>query len=64
MMGPMSAIGPKRTSTFAAPTSAIGGKADMMFCGCLLLRSLLGVERTSPFAAHMSAFDHSGHQAV
>src|SRR5262245_1943929 len=36
---------------------AFGGKADMTFCGCPLLRSLLGVKRTSLFAAHMSAFD-------
>ena len=34
-----------------------GGKADMAFCGCLLLRSLFGVKRTWPFALHMSAFD-------
>jgi len=37
--------------------SAFGGKADMMFCGCPLLRSLLGVKRTCPFALHMSASD-------
>jgi len=37
--------------------SAFGGKADMTVCGCLLSRSLLGVKRTSHFAAHMSAFD-------
>jgi hypothetical protein len=29
----------------------------MTVCGCLLSRSLLGVKRTSHFAAHMSAFD-------
>jgi hypothetical protein len=37
--------------------AAFGGKADMTFCGCLLLRSLLGVERTCLFALQMSAFD-------
>src|SRR5262245_13114263 len=37
--------------------SAFGGKADMMFCGCLLSRSLLEVKRTSLVAAHMSAYD-------
>jgi hypothetical protein len=37
--------------------SAFGGKADMQFYGCLLLRSLLGVKRTSLVALHMSAFD-------
>src|SRR5262245_62220187 len=37
--------------------SAFGGKADMTGCGCLLSRSLLGVKRTSLFAAHMSAYD-------
>jgi hypothetical protein len=37
--------------------SAFGGKADMTFCGNSLSRSLLGVERTSLFAAQMSAFD-------
>src|SRR5262245_43690837 len=35
--------------------SAFGGKADMTGCGCLLSRSLLGVKRTLPFAAHMCA---------
>jgi hypothetical protein len=34
-----------------------GGKADMTLCGNPLLRSLLGVERTSPCALHMSAYD-------
>ncbi|MGB8825462.1 MAG: tripartite tricarboxylate transporter substrate-binding protein, partial [Pseudolabrys sp.] len=29
---------------------AIGGKADMAFCGISLSRSLLGVKRTCPFA--------------
>ena len=29
----MSAIGTKRTSVFAPHMSAIGGKADMTFCG-------------------------------
>src|SRR5262249_16138700 len=33
------------------------GKADMTLCRCLLLRSLLGVKRTCPFAPHMSAYD-------
>src|SRR5262245_60705766 len=37
--------------------SAFGGKADMTFCACPLLRSLLGVKRTWPVALHMSAFD-------
>jgi len=37
--------------------SAFGGKADMTLCGNPLLQSLLGVKRTSLFAAHMSAFD-------
>ena len=36
---------------------AIGGKADMTPCGCLLFRSLLGVKRTWPRALHMSASD-------
>jgi len=36
---------------------AFGGKADMTLCGNPLLRSLLGVKRTCPFALHMSAFD-------
>jgi hypothetical protein len=34
-----------------------GGKADTTFRGSPLLRSLLGVTRTSPFALHMSAND-------
>ena len=42
----MSAIGPKRTLLFAPHMSAVRGKADMMFCGNSLLRSLLGVKRT------------------
>jgi hypothetical protein len=29
----MSAIGPKQTSVFALRMSALGGKADMTFCG-------------------------------
>jgi hypothetical protein len=33
------------------------GKADMAFCGNSLSRSLSGVERTSLFAAQMSAYD-------
>jgi hypothetical protein len=37
--------------------SAFGGKADMTFCENPLSRSLLGVERTSLFAAQMSAYD-------
>src|SRR5262245_1254684 len=37
--------------------SALGGKADMTVCGCLLFRSLLGVKRTSSVAPHMSASD-------
>ena len=37
--------------------SAFGGKADMAFCESPLSRSLLGVKRTSHFAAQMSAFD-------
>src|SRR5215475_15787093 len=37
--------------------SAIGGKADMAFCGISLSRSLLGVKRTWLVAAHVSAFD-------
>src|SRR5262247_775499 len=36
---------------------AFGGKVDMTLCGNPLLRSLLGVHRTCPFALHMSAFD-------
>jgi hypothetical protein len=36
---------------------AFGGKADMVFCGISLSRSLLGVKRTSLFAAQMSAYD-------
>jgi hypothetical protein len=41
--------------------SASGDKADMTLCGNPLLRSLLGVKRTSLFAAQMTAFDPSGH---
>src|SRR5262249_53307279 len=37
--------------------SAFRCKADMTVCGCLLLRSLLGVKRTCSFALHMSAYD-------
>src|SRR5262245_35434051 len=37
--------------------SALGGKADMLVCGCLLSRSLLGVKRTCIAALHESAFD-------
>jgi hypothetical protein len=37
--------------------SAFGGKADMTQYGSPLLLSLLGVKRTSCFAAQMSAFD-------
>src|SRR6185369_7678419 len=37
--------------------SAFRCKADMTFCACLLLRSLLGVKRTWLVAAHMSASD-------
>jgi hypothetical protein len=29
----------------------------MAFCGCLLLRSLLGAKRIWPIALHMSAYD-------
>jgi hypothetical protein len=54
---PMSAIGPKRTFVFAPHMSAFGGKADMTIAACLLFRSLLGVKRTSHFAAQMSAND-------
>src|SRR6478735_5042610 len=53
----MSAIGPKRTSQVAPHMSAFGGIADMTLCGNPLLRSLLGVKRTLPFALHMSACD-------
>src|SRR5262245_2397960 len=53
----MSAFGPKRTSLVAPHMSAFGGKADMTIWACLLLRSLLGVKRTLPLAAHMSASD-------
>src|SRR5262249_32839173 len=53
----MSAIGPKQTWTSAPHMSAFGGKADMTLCGNPLSRSLLGVKRTSLFAAHMSAYD-------
>jgi hypothetical protein len=48
---------PKADSLVAPHMSAFGGKADMTLCGNPLLRSLLGVKRTSLFAAHMSAFD-------
>jgi hypothetical protein len=41
----------------AAHMSAFGGKADMIFCGNPLSRSLFGVKRTSLFATHLSAFD-------
>src|SRR5262245_34193473 len=37
--------------------SGLGGKADMIVCGCLLSRSLSGVKRTCLIAAQMSAFD-------
>jgi hypothetical protein len=37
--------------------SAFGGKADIAIVACPLLRSLLGVKRTWPFAVHMSAYD-------
>src|SRR5262245_33281648 len=37
--------------------SAFEGKADVTVCGSPLSRSLLGVKRTSLFAAHMSAND-------
>src|SRR5262245_53314031 len=53
----MSAIGPKQTYAAALHMSAFGGKADMAFCGCLLLRSLSGVKRTWVGALHMSAYD-------
>ena len=53
----MSAIGPKQTWAVALHMSAFGGKADMTIRACLLLRSLLGVKRTSHFAAHMSVSD-------
>src|SRR5262245_27237809 len=53
----MSAIAPKRTCLVAPHMSAFGGKADMRFCACLLLQSLLGVKRTCLVAPHMSAFD-------
>jgi hypothetical protein len=53
----MSAFGLKQTSTSAPHMSAFGGKADMMFCGCPLLRSLLGAKQTLLVAAQMSAFD-------
>src|SRR5262249_7002729 len=53
----MSAFGPKQTSASALHMSAFGGKADMAFSGKSLLRSLLGVERTCPFALQMSAYD-------
>src|SRR5262245_39705726 len=53
----MSAFGPKRTSQVALHMSAFRGKADMPQWSCPLLRSLLGVKRTCPFAPHMSAYD-------
>src|SRR5262249_26054092 len=53
----MSAFGPQRTSASALHMSAIGSKADMTGCRCPLSWSLLGVKRTWPIAAHMSAFD-------
>jgi hypothetical protein len=48
-----SAIGPKHTRPSALHMSAFGGKADMTLCG----NPLLGVKRTSLFAAQISAFD-------
>jgi hypothetical protein len=39
-------IGPKRKWVGAPHRSASGSKADMTLSGNLLLRSLLGVERT------------------
>jgi len=42
----MSAFGPKRTWVSAPHMSAFGGKADMIFCGNPLLRSLLELKRT------------------
>jgi hypothetical protein len=53
----MSAFGTKQTLAVAPHMSAFGGKADMTFCENPLSRSLLGEERTCPFAAHMSASD-------
>ena len=53
----MSAFGPKQTLAVALHESAFGGKADMTVCRSPLSRSLLGVERTSLFAAQMSAYD-------
>ena len=44
--------------TAGAPQmSAVGGKADMTFCGNPLSRSLLGLKRTCPCALHVSAND-------
>src|SRR5262245_49261746 len=37
--------------------SALGGKADMILCGCLLSWSLSGVKQKWVAAPHMSAFD-------
>src|SRR5262245_37317156 len=53
----MSASGPKQTCVSAVHMSAFGGEADMTIGTCPLSRLLLGVKRTSLFAAHMSAFD-------
>jgi hypothetical protein len=53
----MSAFGPKQTLARAAHMSAFGGEADLTVCRCPLSRSLSGVKRTCPFAAHMSAND-------
>ena len=46
-----------RTCVAALHESAFGGKADMTIGTCPLSRSLLGVKRTWPVAAHMSAYD-------
>ena len=53
----MSAIGPKQTWALALHMSAFGDKADITFFENPLSWSLLGVERTSLFALHMSACD-------
>jgi len=46
----MSAYGPKQTSLVAPHMSALGGKADVTFCGNPLSRSLSGVKRTWAWA--------------
>jgi hypothetical protein len=53
----MNAVPNKESGEAAELNSRAFGQADMTFRECPLLRSLLGVKRTSHFALHMSAND-------